>query len=300
MEPFGKDVLNFSSSNAYTYFLSCGDTHKAWQAFEIFLHGIVLELIHMYASESKEKPINVFGFMEWQRDQKSATLRMVLSLVLTFGLGLYTQKVGDRNNDASISDAGRYTFMNIFYGFNHPYYREIEFRDLRLKALSPVEVCSQLKNNLTFSSCNQFSRAQGGDFLLEQKVKLQKSIAPKGKVDKTTWQRISRCIDVVDDVHENTSKLLNVSDEPYQRNILLSNEILEWRSVLRHSKFLCNKDETHVFNIHGEVLNPELKNLSYILEQKRSQYSRDYLDGINLENIKLDLIRICLEEETEE
>jgi len=79
---------------------------------------------------------------------------MLLNLVLKFGLGLYTQRVGDRNNDVLISDAGRYSFLDLFYGFNHPYYQEIEYRDLRNKAICPYEIHKQLDENLTFSKEN--------------------------------------------------------------------------------------------------------------------------------------------------
>ena len=77
-------------------------------------------------------------------------------------------------------------FPAFFYGFNHPYYQEIEFRDLKLKSLAPPEILLQLKKNLTFSGDEKLSRGQGGDFLLEQKVKQQKALAPKGVVDKPT------------------------------------------------------------------------------------------------------------------
>ena len=60
---------------------------------------------------------------------------MVRQLVFTYALAIMINKLGDRNNNEKIQSAGRYKFMELFYGFNHPIYREIEFRDLRQKVV---------------------------------------------------------------------------------------------------------------------------------------------------------------------
>ena len=49
----------------------------------------------------------------------------------------------DRNSDIHVSEARRYAFIDCFYGFKHLIYREIEYRDLRNKALYPQEVKSK-------------------------------------------------------------------------------------------------------------------------------------------------------------
>ena len=144
----------------------------------------------------------------------SATLKLIIQLVLTSGLSIYAQRVGDRNNDYKTSEAGRFSFMDIFYSFHHPIYREIEYRDLRNKAIYPEEISAQLNKNLTFSSTTLSSKNQGGDFMLEQKIQRQKMLAPKGVVEKHTWQQISRSIDKIDEIHNNASNLMNISDNP--------------------------------------------------------------------------------------
>ena len=60
---------------------------------------------------------------------------MVRQLVFTYALAIMINKLGDRNNNEKIQSAGRYKFMELFYGFNHPIYRETEFRDLRQKVV---------------------------------------------------------------------------------------------------------------------------------------------------------------------
>ena len=258
MQPLRNDVLNFKTSKAASYFIECGDTHKAWQSFEIFIHGIVLELIHLYSKSCPDRELNAFDFLEWQKNCTSATLKLVFSFVLTYGLAIYTQKVGDRNNDSTISDAGRYSFLDFFYGFKHPFYQEIEYRDLRNKAIYPDKIRCQLNKNVTFSTSDKPTRGQGADFLLKQKIKRQKMLSPKGPVDKTTWQKISRCVDKVDKIYSNVASYFKLSEENDQRIPLLSEEILEWRAVLRHSKFLNYEDPNNVYNIHGEVFDDVL------------------------------------------
>jgi len=117
-------------------------------------------------------------------------------------------------------------------------------------------------------------------------------LAPKGIVDKSTWQNISRCVDKVDKIYKNTSKVLNLQDEAEPRIVFLSDEILEWRAVLRYSSLLENTDTDNIYNIYGEVLNGELSNLSTLLKEKRLQYWKTHLDGTSLENIRLDRVSI--------
>lgn len=47
LEPLGKEVLDFKTVKSYQYFIDCKDNHKAWQAFEITLHGTNMGLIRL-------------------------------------------------------------------------------------------------------------------------------------------------------------------------------------------------------------------------------------------------------------
>ena len=62
--------------------------------------------------------------------------------------------------------------MDLFYGFNHPLYQEIEYRDLKNKAIYPEEVKQQRLKNLSYSLSKEPGRCQGGDLMLEQKVRI--------------------------------------------------------------------------------------------------------------------------------
>ena len=128
----GSDVLNFKSPTAY----------KSWQAFKIILHGTMLELIYTCSLQCKED-ISPIGFLKWQRQTTSGTMNLIFQLVLTYGLGIYAQRVGDNNSGIHVSETRRYAFIDCFYGFKHPIYREIEYQDLRSTALYPEEVKSK-------------------------------------------------------------------------------------------------------------------------------------------------------------
>ena len=116
-------------------------------------------------------------------------------------------------------------------------------------------------------------------------------LAPKGPVEKITWQRISRSVDYVEELYDKTSDILHLNYEPELRIVGLKDEVNEWRAILRSSRFLEQKDK-NLKNIHGELLNQEIVNLSSILEQKRKDYYKERLNGKNLENIRLPLIKI--------
>ena len=55
---------------------------------------------------------------------------MVNQLILSYTLAIYIQKVGIRHNYHEFLSAVRYKFISMFFAFNHPIYREIEYSDL--------------------------------------------------------------------------------------------------------------------------------------------------------------------------
>ena len=289
-QTLGQDVLNFTSPAAYKVFISCKDNHKAWESFEVFLHGTMLELIQKYVNETHEEP-SPEGFLIWQSNVTSATLKLLLQIVLTYGLGIYVQRVGDRNNDNNVSEAGRFAFIDWFYGFKHPIYREIEYRDLMTKSIYPEEVKSQFEKNLSFSTKNSECTNQGGDFLLEQKVQRQKLVAPKGIVERSVWQRISRSIDKLDEIYSNASKYLSLTSDTQPRVVLLGDEILEWRAVLRHSEYLDVERTDVAYSMTGDILSNDMINLPSKLRQKRLGYwqmaTNTPLENISYQNLNV-------------
>ena len=234
LEALGKEVLNFWSSKGYDYFLNCKDNNKTWQSFEVLSHGTIKEMIKLYLFESKEQP-SVLHFLQWTASTENNTLRT--QLFMGFGLGIYIQRIDDRNNDVIIvSNAGRYKFFDLFFEFKHPIYREVEYHELRKKILYPDCVKNLLENNITVSTNETNSKCQGGDFMLEEKIKKQKGLAQKGVISSKTWQRISRSIDKVEDIVDNVKTKLGVSNLALAPNIFLEKEIVALRKKSLHSE----------------------------------------------------------------
>ena len=125
-------------------------------------------------------------------------------------------------------------------------------------------------------------------------------MAPKGVVDKNTWQRISRSVDYVDQLYESLSKELNLKDDTASRITPIGKEVLEWRAILRRSEFLEHKEVDKVFNIHGDEINPELRDISKMLGKKRKWYVKQSSQGVNLENISMSHISVTNDDDSDD
>ena len=248
LELLGKDVLNFVSPKAYSFFVDAKDTHKSWQALKTFLFGTTMELIHEFRQSSTHEEINdpepePTKFLAWLANQTNPTIKLIAELVLNFSLAIYLFKLGVRANDVQLINAGRFKFADLlFYAFKHPIYREVEYRDLRNRVMYPPEIRKLRDDHSSFSTTSVPFKSQGGDFVLEGRVKRQKLIAPKGPIQGKTWQMLSRALDSFDTIYDSVSSTLNLKDPEFQRNINLSDEIYTWRAVLRKSCFLSKEN----------------------------------------------------------
>ena len=106
-----------------------------------------MELIHIYCAEAKSPTPLVF--LQWQAKVEYPTLSMICSLILNLCLGVYIQRVGDRNNNAKCSDAGRMKVVDVSFGFNQPFYREVEYNEWRNTVIYPEEIL-QLRTEKRF------------------------------------------------------------------------------------------------------------------------------------------------------
>ena len=140
----------------------------------------------MYRNSTCETPA-ALGFLNFVSETENATSNLISETFLSFGLAIYIQRIGDRNNDFTVSNAGRYKFFDLFYAFNHPIYREAEYRELKNKVIYPEEIKNILNETITVSATDITGKCQEGDFNLEGKIKKQKNIAPKGAATAKTW-----------------------------------------------------------------------------------------------------------------
>ena len=97
--------------------------------------------------------------------------------MFNYVLAVYLFKIGVRHNDESLISSGRYKFDDLFYAFH-----------LKNCVLYPTEVRALRDKNMSYSCTTQKGESQGGDFILEGKVKRQKLIAPKGPIKGDMWK----------------------------------------------------------------------------------------------------------------
>lgn len=128
LEPLGKEALDFKTVKSYQYFIDCKDNHKAWQAFEITLHGTnmgLIRLIRLCCLES-ESPFPT-SFLQWLSNIEKPNMKSICQLTLSVTLLIYIQRAGDQNNDFECSEPGRVKFIDTFFSFN---YREVEYNEI--------------------------------------------------------------------------------------------------------------------------------------------------------------------------
>ena len=142
-----------------------------------------------------------------------------------------------------------------------------------------------------YSSSDKEQICQGADFILEEKVKSQKSIAPKGIVSAKVWQRISRSVDKLENLDKKTKWLLNLNREITSRNMLLENETIQWRALLRLSNYISGNESNRLTNIYGEPLHEDMRNLSGNAKKKVMQYFCAAIN-VNLEIITYDNLQV--------
>ena len=170
--------------------------------------------------------------------------------------------------------------MEMFYGFKHPYYQEIEYRELLGRSRYPKAIDEFRRKNLTYKITNTGEKNQGGDFILEGKIKRQKMFASMGTDDTKMWQRVSRSLDDVTAVIEHINEMLHIYDTDGERHIDLWQEIIAWRALLRKSKYLKSYRNTEtVYNFSGQKMSNDLIDLPSNLKQCMETYWTQFENG---------------------
>ena len=114
-------------------------------------------------------------------------------------------------------------------------------------------------------------------------------MAPKGSITTETWQRIARSNDKVN-VVDHAMDLLNFNDEQRSRFVNIGNEVVKWRALLRHSKYLRSNTGKFV-GIYGDNLNSDLLGITQKLENKCREYFRLAINML-LENIRYHNLKV--------
>lgn len=87
----------------------------------------------------------------------------------------------------------------IFFGFNHPKYRELVTRELLLLVSMPTHA-SEFAKRMSFAKSKSTS-GQGPDFLVEERNKAQKHwIFSNGTPTQAQWERASATLTYFEEV----------------------------------------------------------------------------------------------------
>ena len=209
-------------------------------------------------------------------------------------LAIYVFKVGVRYNDINLINSARLKFDDLFYAFKHPIYREVEYRDLKNRVLYDKEVKELRDKNMSFSTTTLMGKSQGGDFVLEGKVKRQKLLAPKGSIKAETWRTLSRALDTFDEVYSNVSSKLKLRDPDMQQSVNLQNEIITWRAVLRSSKYLSSPNYSSVpKNIYGEFLSDDLNDfVDNVVNKRKKVWDTIEKGKTTITDVKYDFLNV--------
>ena len=77
--------------------------------------------------------VTILNFLEWIANTENNTLKQLSQLCLGYRLGIYIQRIGDKNNDIEVSNAGRYEFFDVFFIFKHPIYEKWNITSCKTK-----------------------------------------------------------------------------------------------------------------------------------------------------------------------
>lgn len=127
-------------------------------------------------------------------------------IVFQFSFALHVFRAGVRRNNSDVILASRSHFSPLFFGLNMPFYMEAYIRDSMIRVHCPSAVHDFIKQNESYSVSGNESKGEGGDFVLENLNRKSKSFMPPGLPSDEKWLTISRNIDKLDEVIENSRK----------------------------------------------------------------------------------------------
>ena len=188
-------LLGFRSPRAQDVIHNGVDHHRSRQILTTFFHSLSKELLKPYVQQYTNPTAD--HFMSWVESEEVSdpnylfAWRVCFSYLLAFTL--YTEGVRKNNHDHMM--AARVVFAPLFFGRNHPRYRELHMRDLMDRVQCPPQLSKNIKENKSFTASGVVNKGQGADFLHEEVNKRVKSLLPPGAVTEDTWKRVCRNAD---------------------------------------------------------------------------------------------------------
>ncbi|CAG2235922.1 unnamed protein product [Mytilus edulis] len=118
------------------------------------------------------------------------------------------------------------------------------------------------------------------DFVLENINRKSKMWMPSGLPDKKKWLEVCRNIDRLDELQDHMYNILNLqpADEDYVYSYDLSEEIFNFRKIIRNSSYFDQKELT---TLQGKLLDRELINFT----NKSRDHRNDFLSQVVENNL---------------
>ena len=193
--------LGFVSENALKYIRKGSDHHKLWQILEISYLSLTDELLLPYVRNciSQCTTPTIKGYWEYCENIANPNYCYIQQMVFNFLHALMLFKKGCRNNSPEHIVAAKNRMSVLFFGWNHPNYREIVHYDLKQYMRYPLSLKEVVLGCLTASRGNNIGHYQGGDALLEEINKEAKEWMI-GVLTEAQWERSFRNLDSISKV----------------------------------------------------------------------------------------------------
>ena len=158
--------LGFTTDVALKCIKKGGDHHKLWQILEIVYLAFSDELLLPCERDCFQKRTtpDLHGYWEYSQNVTNGTYLYCQQMIFTYLHSLMLLRKSVRNNSSTGILSAQSKIMHLFFGRNHPAYREILFEFFKVECCIPYPVQEFMHSNLLVSR----SGNQGGDAVLEE------------------------------------------------------------------------------------------------------------------------------------
>ena len=163
-------TLGFTSENALSYAKKGSDHPKLWQILEISYLSLSQELLLPYVRDatSRGEDLSVIGFWGFVDSVKNKSYSFCLEMTFTYLHARMLLRCGTRAGDSNAIAVAKSKLPLLFFGRNHPSYREIFYTDYKIRSLASRKILMQIDSTMTASRTHREGHYQGGDALLEE------------------------------------------------------------------------------------------------------------------------------------
>ena len=273
-------LLGFRSPRAQEIIHNGVDHHRSRQIISTLLNAFSKELIRPFVLEQRRKgeDADVNKYFEWLRGEvKDPNYIFAWRVCFTFLLAfqLYTESVRKNNHEHML--AARSAFAPLFYGRNHPRYRELHLRDMLDRVQCPDELKEDIKQYESFSVSGVVNKGQGADFVHEEVNRTVKALLLPGAVTASIWTKVCRKADTLSEMKAKCLSSAGVNSisgmkAPKKHD----HEETMFRRELRDARLLDSPRETNTMtSIIGVELDHDLPNMLDVLTACYRQYKED-------------------------